>query len=113
MADAPRFRAYWERLEGRSVFTMARSDWSQLGAHMNEPVKIDVAKTPMARIAGQALVVQTVAEQRSEATAQISIIRYDPADHPTPFNKDNYTVWTPGPCACNNRDARSVPKRLI
>ena len=92
-ADAPRFRAYWEHVEGRSVLTMSRSDWSGLSVQMDQPVQIDVDKTPMAEVANQAPVVRALAEQRSDATAEIAIIRYDEKDAPTPYNQDKYTVW--------------------
>jgi|SRR3990172_2436610 len=92
-ADAPRFRAFWEHVDGRSVLTMSRSDWSGLSVRMGQPVRIDVDRTPMAQVAKQAHVVRALAEQRSGATAQIAIIRYDEKDAPTPYNQDKYTVW--------------------
>ena len=92
-ADAPRFRAYWEHVEGRSVLTMSRSEWDGLSARMGEPVHIDVAKTPMAGVASDASMVRVLAEQRSDATAEITIIRYDEQDGPTPYNQDKYAVW--------------------
>ncbi len=94
LADAPRFRAYWEHLWGRSVLTMARSDWSALSEALGAPVEISVDQTPMAGIAHRAAIVQTLAEQTSQATGQVTIVRYDEKDAPTPYNLDKYTVWT-------------------
>src|SRR5262245_58873192 len=94
MADAPRFRAYWENIEGRSVLTMARSDWSSMATVFGKPVQIDVARTPMAQVARDAPVIAAVAEQFSTATGQVSIFRLDAQDAPTPINLDKYTVWT-------------------
>ena len=92
-ADAPLFRAYWERVEDRSVLTMSRSDWSGLNLQMGQPVQIDVAKTPMAQVASHACVVSALAEQHSRATAEITIVRFDEKDAPTPYNLDKYAVW--------------------
>ncbi len=61
---------------------------------MGQPVQLDVQQTPMARVASDASVVQTLGQQYSDATAEIVIIRYDERDRPTPYNKDEYTVWT-------------------
>ena len=92
-ADAPQFRAYWERLEGRSVLTMARSDWNALKATEGTPVEITVAHTPMAGVASRASVVRTLVQRSSHATGEVTIIRYDEKDAPTPYNLDKYTVW--------------------
>ncbi len=92
MADAPRFRAYWERIENRSLLTMTRSDWSALQINLGSPVTIDVTATPMAQVASNASVVKAFVEQGSAATAEIVIIRHDPND-PKPYNQDKYDVW--------------------
>ncbi len=72
---------------------MSRSDWSGLSIRMGQPVHIDVNKTPMAEVADQVPFVRALAEQRSDATAEIAIIRYDEKDAPTPYNQDKCTVW--------------------
>ncbi len=59
---------------------------------MGQPVEIDVLDTPMYRVASDASVVRTLLEQRSDATARIQIVRYDPKD-PKPYNVDDYDVW--------------------
>jgi len=92
--DAPRFRAYWEHLEGRSVLTMARSDWSAFRAGFGTPVEISVTQTPMAGLASRASVVRTLAQQSSSGSGEVTIIRFDEKDAPTPYNVDRYTVWT-------------------
>ena len=92
MADAPRFRAYWERFEDRSLLTMSRSDWSALQPCLGTPVVIDVSATPMARVTSNASVVKSFVEQHSAVTAEITIVRLDPSD-PKPFNVDKYDVW--------------------
>ena len=92
-ADAPRFRAYWNRVEGRSVFTMSRQDWEAIGPQLGAPVQLDVTRTPLNRVASNASVVAAVAHQYSAASAQITICRYDERDQPTPYNVDKYHVW--------------------
>ena len=94
LADAPRFRAYWEHLEDRSVLTMARSEWNRLSLRFGEPVTLDVQRTPIAAVDKQASVVGAFGQLHSSATAQITIMRYDEKDAPTPINVDKYTVWT-------------------
>ena len=91
-ADAPRFRAYWEHVAGRSLLTMSRSDWSALQPNLGGVVTIDVSATPMAQVASHALVVKAFLQQSSTATAEITIVRHDPQD-PKPYNLDKYDVW--------------------
>ena len=93
-ADAPLFRAYWGRVEGRSILTMSRTDWNALEIAMDQPVQLDVQQTPMARVASESSVVLSLGQQYSDATAEIVIVRYDERDQPTPYNQDKYTVWT-------------------
>jgi hypothetical protein len=96
-ARAPRFHAFWERLERRSILTMPVSDWETLGILEDSYVKIDVAQTPMSRVANHTSVVATVAKRFSLESAEISIYRYDETDEPTPYNVDKYLVleWLP------------------
>jgi hypothetical protein len=94
MADAPRFRCLWSKLEGTRVFVMKRDDWNAATGTLEEPIGLDIETTPVAAVARDASVVAAVAHKFSGPTAHVSIYRNDPADDPTPINKDDYTVWT-------------------
>jgi hypothetical protein len=72
---------------------MARTDWDRLVPHVGQPVTIDVQETPMRQVASVASVAGVVAQRSSGATGEITIVRYDEKDHPTPYNQDKYTVW--------------------
>jgi hypothetical protein len=101
---APKFHAYLERIEERSVLLMSRGEWQQLKLQENKPVLMDVSKTPMSGVARDASVVAAVAQKFSPATARISIYRHDPKDAPTPYNVDNYLVWEELPIHHNYED---------
>jgi hypothetical protein len=73
---------------------MARSDWNALALRFGEAVTLDVRRTPLAPVASQASVVNVLGKLHSSATAEITIMRYDEKDIPTPINVDKYTVWT-------------------
>ena len=94
MADAPRFRFWWERVEGTSILRMSREDWDDLVGLLGEPVAVDVRETPLAGVAQASSVVASVAHRFGPATARLSVFRYDQADEPTPINQDEYDVWT-------------------
>lgn len=94
MADAPRFRFMWERIEGTSILTMPREDWATLVGTPGIPVSVDVRSTPLAGVTHVSSVVASVAHQFGPASARVSIFRYDAADAPTPINLDDYDVWT-------------------
>jgi hypothetical protein len=89
----PRFLAYLEHVEDRSVFTMPRQDWINFGTYEGSPVQIDVTHTPIGGVAQSASVVAAFAIQLSASVNQIHIYRYDPKDAPTPYNLDTYSVW--------------------
>jgi hypothetical protein len=93
MADAPRFRFWWGRVEGTSILTMPRRDWQTLVGALGSPVAIDVVETPLSGVARVSSVVASVAHQFGPATARVSIFRYDETDYPTPYNQDEYDVW--------------------
>ncbi len=93
MADAPRFRFYWGRTEGCSILVMPREDWNRLAVRLDDPVAVDVERTPLAGVASDAAVVGAMALQLGSAAAQVSIFRYDPKDR-KPYNRDDYDVWT-------------------
>ena len=92
-SSIPRFHAYLERIEGRSVLTMSRRDWLNLGVYEGSPVQIDVTHTPMSATAQSASVIASVAVKWSSSATEIHIYRYDPLDEPTPYNLDKYSVW--------------------
>ena len=93
MAKAPRFHAYFGRVEGRSVLTMKRETWNQFKVHEGEPVQIDLGVTPLHGVARDASVVAATGRRSSEVSSEIEIVRYDLADDPTPYNVDRYTVY--------------------
>ena len=88
----PKFYAYFQRVEGKSVLIMPRTDWEALQVCSTEPVQIDIRSTPMAAVATDAVVMAAMAYRLSSKTAQIEIFRYDPSDAPTSINKDSYSV---------------------
>lgn len=90
--QAPRFHAYLERVENRSVLIMPRAEWAQIRPMEGTPVPVDITDTPMAAVAQRASVVATVAVQFS-SSPEIHIYRYDQRDAPTPYNLDRYSVW--------------------
>jgi len=73
---------------------MLRSEWSALSLRFGEPVLFDVTRTPLGGVVEVAPVIGTFGQPSSNATAEITIVRYDEKDAPTPFNIDKYTVWT-------------------
>ena len=73
---------------------MARSDWNSLSLRFGEAVTLDVRRTPLATVASHASIVGALGQLHSSATAEITIMRYDAKDAPTPINVDKYTVWT-------------------
>jgi len=94
MTDAPRFRLYWSKVEDFSILTMPREQWEGFQVSGEEPVLVDISATPVSGVARDASVVASVATQRSPATGRLAIFRWDEKDLPTPYNKDEYVVWT-------------------
>jgi hypothetical protein len=88
----PRFHAYLERVEGKSVLTIPRHKWDSLGPYSCSAVRLDIARTPMSMVAQSASVVAAVAVWWATSVNEIHIYRYDPADQPTPVNLDKYYV---------------------
>lgn len=93
MADAPRFRAYFEYAEGRPVVHMTRGDWDALKVSSSNTALIDIEQTPLAAVASDASVVAAYGQRFSTATAEIGVVRLDPADAPNVYNVDRYLVW--------------------
>lgn len=91
--DAPRFRAYFERAEGRPVFHMPREDWIAVCDQSAGAAVIDIARTPMARVATDATLVASYALRLSPVTSEVGIVRFDSSDAPNVYNVDKYTVW--------------------
>jgi hypothetical protein len=92
-ADAPRLHALWQHRAGRSVLSMARSDWDRLSQGTTGPVRLDIAQTPLAGIASDASVIAAVAYQPSDSgNGEVVVYRHDSADEPTPVNVDKYAV---------------------
>ena len=93
-AQAPRFRVYAKKHFGdRSVFTWSREEWDAIVAEPQQAVLVDVTQTPLSGIAADACFIACEAERFSSSDGHIYIYRYDPADEPTPYNKDGYQVW--------------------
>ena len=93
MAQAPRFQAFFSRVEDRQVLTMPRRTWEQFKVREGSPVEIALEQTPLRGVAREATVVAARATRSSTASAEIEIVRYDPNDAPTPYNLDRYVVW--------------------
>jgi len=91
-AEAPRFEAYFQRVEGCTVLTWRAEHWDEVVEHSNEPVLIDVTSTPMVEIAQDAPIIACTAERTAQSEGRISIYRYDEGDNPTPYNVDHYRV---------------------
>jgi hypothetical protein len=93
--SAPRFWAYFQKLEGRPMFLMLRSQWDVLKLQPGERVSVEVSDTPMARLVTAAEIAGAVAERKSDYEATIAIYRRDPKDaaHAAPINVDRYLVW--------------------
>ena len=98
--SAPRFWAHFQRLEGRPMFLMLRSQWEAVKALAGQRVPIEISRTPMARLATEAELAAAVAERKSDYEAMITVYRRDPKD-PMPINVDRYLVWERIP---NHRD---------
>lgn len=94
MADAPRFKFYFERVEGMSVLTMRRIDWDTVIGMPDSPITFDISSTPLSGIAHTSSVVASVAQQYGPANANLDIYRYDEKDAPYVINQDQYNVWT-------------------
>ena len=93
--SAPRLCAYFQKLEGRPMFLMLRSQWETVKIRPGERVPIEVANTPMARLVTAADVAAAVAERKSDYETTVAIYRRDPKDgaHAAPINVDRYLVW--------------------
>src|SRR5882672_4076155 len=89
---APRFWVHFQRLEGRPMFLMLRSQWEAVKALTGQRVPIEISRTPMARLATEAELAAAVAERKSDYEAMITVYRRDPKD-PVPINVDRYLVW--------------------
>jgi hypothetical protein len=89
---APRFHAYLERVENRSVLIMPRIEWQKIKPVERTPVPVEITDTPMAAVAQRASIVATVAVQFS-SSPEIHIYRYDQRDAPNVYNLDRYSVW--------------------
>ena len=98
--NAPRFSAYLERAENRTVLRMTRASWEALKPCQGERVLIDVSLTPMADVAMDATVVAATADCISSSRVEIAIYRYDPNDC-KPYNVDLYSVWEDLPSHSN------------
>jgi len=92
MADAPRSRAYFERIEGQTVLTMPRHDWDHLEVDSTSLILIDVSDTPMQAIAHTGSLIACTAHRTTSDYPIIEIYRYDAKDASTPINKDMYSV---------------------
>lgn len=89
---APRFWAYFKKIEERPMFLMPRRQWEAIKAPAGQRVWIDVSDTPMARLATKSDLAAVVAECKSDYEGIITIYRHDPKD-PMPINVDRYLVW--------------------
>jgi hypothetical protein len=91
-AKAPRIQAFLKKTQGRSVIVMPREDWDALQVGSTNLVRIDIQKTPLARVAEDSCVLAVVAHRHGPSNARVSIYRYDERDT-KPINVDHYSVW--------------------
>lgn len=89
---APKLQAFLERGYGPTVIVTAREDWQALSVGSTNLVEIDAQRTPIAHVAHDAARVAMVASQTGPANARVSVYRHDPADAPTDWNTDHYSV---------------------
>ena len=74
------------------MFLMLRSQWEAVKALTDQPVPIEISRTPIARLATEGELAAAFAERRSDYEAMITVYRRDPKD-PMPINVDKYVVW--------------------
>jgi hypothetical protein len=92
--QAPRFHAYFERVEGRRVMVLPRRDWEQLSQlREGDIAEIDLSTTPVAAVLQADRVEAVVALRESNTEVVVEVYRKDPKDWPTPINLDRYRVW--------------------
>src|SRR5262245_56630422 len=89
-AEAPRLQAYLEHHGGLSVLRMSRAAWQALRARVDQPVLVDLTRTPLAEAARRAGAIG-IAEPLGTGRARIKIYRRDDSD-PMPINVDDYLV---------------------
>jgi hypothetical protein len=92
MAEAPRFKAYFQKYGGKSVLEMNRLVWDKLKIGSTKPVRLNVQDTPMSSIAQTTSLLACIAQRAISGPPTVDIYRYDPKDVPTPINKDTYSV---------------------
>ncbi len=94
LRQAPRFHAYFRRLEGREVMVMSRHDWEQASRLRElEMAQIDLKPTPIAGVAEVSQIEAAVVVRKSPIEVVVEIYRYDAVDLPLPINLDRYLVW--------------------
>lgn len=54
---------------------------------------IDLARTPLSRVAHDSCFIAAVAERFSPSKGYVTVCRYDEQDDPTPYNLDRYEAW--------------------
>ena len=69
---APRLWAYFQKLEGRPMFLMLRSQWETVKIQPGERVPIEVSNTPMARLVTAADIAAAVRFLVSDEAAYIT-----------------------------------------
>lgn len=94
LRQAPRFQAYFSRLEGREVMVMSRRDWEQASQlREGEMGPIDLRPTPIAGVARESRIQAAIVVRKSPVEVVVEVYRYDPVDMPLPINLDRYLVW--------------------
>ncbi len=95
MPNAPRFHAYWQRLEGKRIFIMKKRDWESLNVSEETAVNLRLEQAqylPISQIFHANKFIAGTVTPTSKRFS-IKIFRNDPKDIPTPINVDTYTVW--------------------
>ena len=93
--NAPRFHAYWEKVEGKRVLIMKKRDWESLNISRTATVALNFEKAgslPINQIFQENRFIGGIVAPTGEKF-QIKIYREDPQDDPTPVNVDSYDVW--------------------
>jgi len=114
----PRLNAYLARSKG-VIGWMPRPRWEEIGATTSLLMPVNLALTPLRRLAETSHFLAAVAFADSSVSGLINIYRMDPKDHPFDVNVDRYfadlafanhaelTMWVAEASTSLNSNARS------
>lgn len=72
---------------------MASSEWQRFKVAEGKPVVIDLEDTPLEDLVTDTNLVKAIASRVSTGEVEITVVRNDPNDEPTPINIDTYFVY--------------------